>query len=133
MTAADVSRGGVTAELMTAARPGERSALLASTCPACGRTAFPRVAVCLACGGAADPVELAGPATLRVLTSVTSQPPGALVTAPYDVGVAEFLEGICVIGLIDGTAVAGASVTVVAASPYPNGLTFAFRQQPDID
>jgi uncharacterized OB-fold protein len=121
------------ADLFLAAAPGERTALHASICPACGRTAFPRVTECLACGAATEPVVLAGPATLRALTSVTSQPPGALVQAPYDVGVAQFPEGICVIGLIDGPAVAGMSVTVVATSPYPDGLTFAFRQHHDFE
>ena len=120
-------------DLFVTAAPGERTALRASTCPDCGRTAFPRVAECLACGGAAEPVLLAGQATLRALTSVTSQPPGALVQAPYDVGVAQFPEGICVIGLIDGAAVPGATVTVVATSPYPDGLTFAFRREPATD
>jgi uncharacterized OB-fold protein len=123
----------MTADLFVAAAPGERTALHASTCPDCGRTAFPRVAECLACGGGTEPVLLAGPATLRALTSVASQPPGALVQAPYDVGVAQFPEGICVIGLIDGHAEHGATVTVVATSPYPDGLTFAFRQERVID
>src|SRR5690348_17932780 len=37
----------------------------------------------------------------RVLTAVLAPPPGAKVPAPYEVGVAEFDEGICVIGLVD--------------------------------
>lgn len=110
--------------------PGGATALLASTCPSCGRTEFPRRAACPACGADSDPVELTGPASLRVSSAVLAQPPGSRVEAPYGVGVAEFPEGICVIGLLQGDAIVGATVEVVVHEPYPGGRIFAFRALP---
>jgi uncharacterized OB-fold protein len=109
-------------------RPGRPTALHASRCCACGRVAFPRRTSCPACGAGAEAIELSGPARLRVHTAVLAQPPGSSVTAPYDVGVAEFDEGICVIGLIDGSAARGDRVLPVVAEPYPGGRVFAFRR-----
>jgi uncharacterized OB-fold protein len=65
---------------------------------------------------------------LTVLTAVLAQPPGAKVEAPYDVGVAQFAEGICVIGLIDGPVEQGDQVEPVIVAPYEGGQTFAFRR-----
>lgn len=107
---------------------GETTSLLACTCPSCGRTEFPRRASCPACGTDANPVELSGPARLRVSSAVLAQPPGSRVEAPYGVGVAEFPEGICVIGLLQGEAAVGATVEVVVHEPYPDGRIFAFRE-----
>jgi uncharacterized OB-fold protein len=107
---------------------GEPTALCASKCADCGRVSFPRRSVCPACGGSAAPYELRGPATLRVLSAVLAPPPGAKVPAPYDVGVAEFAEGICVIGLIDGPVTKGEPVQPVVYEPYPDGRIFAFRR-----
>jgi uncharacterized OB-fold protein len=114
--------------LFAPGEPGDATVLHASTCPECGRTAFPRTARCLACGATTDLAHLAGPATLDMLTSVTSQPPGALVTAPYQVGVARFAgAGICVIGLVTGPAAIGDRVYLVIHEHCPDGRTFAFR------
>lgn len=114
--------------LFTPAEPGRPTALLASHCAGCGRTAFPRASRCLACGSCAEAVELAGPAEIDVRTAVLSQPPGALINAPYEVGVARFAEQrICVIGLLDGPVFAGDQVRVVVIEPHPQVRTFAFR------
>lgn len=114
--------------LFASAEPGSTTALLASSCRGCGRTAIPRIGRCLACGAATIPVELAGPAVLDVRTAVLSQPPGALVSAPYAVGVARFADaGLCVIGLLDGAAEVGDALQVVVIEPYPGGRAFAFR------
>ena len=66
----------------------------------------------------------------RVHTGVLAQPPGSRVEAPYDVGVAEFAEGICVIGLVDGPAQRGDLVEPVVVEPFPSGRTFALRAVP---
>jgi len=107
---------------------GVATTLLASRCTSCQRVEFPRRASCPACGADSTAVELGGPARLRVHTGVLAQPPGALVTAPYDVGVAEFTEGVCVIGLMDGPAQRGDLVRPVVVEPYAGGLMFAFRR-----
>jgi uncharacterized OB-fold protein len=113
--------------LFADAEPGSRTVLFASRCPQCARTAFPRAAQCLACGAVTDAIELGGPARLDVRTAVLSQPPGALVNAPYEVGVATFAEaGISVIGLLAEPVETGASIDVVVTEPYPGGRTFAF-------
>ncbi|GAA2403810.1 hypothetical protein GCM10010191_09300 [Actinomadura vinacea] len=120
------------AERFVLAAPGEPTALIASRCPACGRTAFPRAVCCPACGAAPETVELRGPAVLDVRTAVLSPPPGALVLAPYDVGVARFPDaGLCVIGLLAGPAEQGDAVDVVAHAYHEDRLTFAFRRHPE--
>jgi uncharacterized OB-fold protein len=116
--------------LFGAERPGETTTLYASRCPSCLRVAFPRRVRCPACGADAAMIGLRGSARLRVRTAVLAQPPGSRVVAPYDVGVAEFDEGICVIGLMDGPAAPGDRLLPVVAEPYPGGRTFAFRRAP---
>ena len=116
----------MTDELFQPAEVGQLTALLAGTCTDCGRTEFPRRVQCPACGGDLAPVDLTGPATLRVETAVLAQPPGSRVEAPYGVGVAEFPEGICVLGLLVGSLTAGAAVDVVVHEPYEGGRIFAF-------
>jgi uncharacterized OB-fold protein len=118
------------ADLFTRADPGEPTALCASSCPSCGRVAFPRRSLCPACGAASAPAALRGPARLRVLTAVMAQPPGSKLAPPYEVGVAEFDEGICVIGLMSGDAQRGDAVIPVVVEPYPEGRFFAFRRVP---
>jgi uncharacterized OB-fold protein len=125
MTTLDPTEDGV---LFTPAVPYAPTVLHASLCPSCGRTSFPRRSLCPACGTASPPTELSGPARLRVHTAVLAQPPGSLVTAPYDVGVAEFDEGICVIGLLAGPVEKGDRVVPVVHEPYDGGRIFAFRR-----
>ncbi|HEY3716129.1 MAG TPA: zinc ribbon domain-containing protein [Jatrophihabitantaceae bacterium] len=107
---------------------GERTALRASRCETCGRVEFPRRTSCPACGTESVPCDLSGSARLRVLTAVLAPPPGAKVPAPYQVGVAEFDEGVCVIGLVDGDATKGDQVVPFVHEPYEDGRTFAFRR-----
>ena len=117
--------------LFAGSDPGAGTALLAARCVACGRVEFPRRAGCPACGADVELVELRGPARLRVSTAVLAQPPGSLVEAPYDVGVAEFPEGICVIGHVVGVAELGCLVEPVVVEPYPGGRIFGFRPTSD--
>jgi uncharacterized OB-fold protein len=119
---------GAPVSLFSTAPPGQPTALLAARCSACQRVYFPSAAACLACGAGTERQRLAGPATLTVHTSVLVQPPGSLVQAPYDVGVAAFPEGICVIGLLDGAARAGDLVQPVVLAPHPQLRTFGFRR-----
>jgi uncharacterized OB-fold protein len=63
-----------------------------------------------------------------VSTAVLAQPPGSRVEAPYGVGVAEFAQGIRVIGLLVGSPAIGATIEVVTHEPFPDGHTFAFRE-----
>jgi uncharacterized OB-fold protein len=115
-------------ELFVSVDPGQQTSLRAARCTSCGRHTFPARTPCPTCGAPADPVMLAGPARLRVLTGVRAQPPGSLVAAPYDVGVAEFDEGICVIGLVVGPTTPGDQVVPIATEPYDGGRIFAFRR-----
>jgi uncharacterized OB-fold protein len=120
---------GQSTDLHLDAEPGVRTALRATRCPACKRHSFPARNLCPACGTPTEGVILDGPARLRVLTGVRAQPPGSLVAAPYDVGVAEFDEGICVIGLVYGPAERGDSVVPVVVEPYVGGRIFGFRRE----
>jgi hypothetical protein len=45
-------------------------------------------------------------------------------------GVAEFGEGICVLGLVLGDAERGDDVEPVVSEPYAGGEIFAFRRVP---
>jgi len=120
------------ADLCRPAEPGERTELRASQCPDCFRACFPARILCPACGAESADLELVGPARLRVLTGVLAQPPGSLVAAPYNVGVAEFdlgRSGICIIGLVDGPADRGDIVVPVVIAPYDGGLIFGFRRE----
>jgi uncharacterized OB-fold protein len=114
-------------ELFRSGEPGDPSAILASRCTGCARTAFPRTRRCAACGAGTESVELAS-GVLDIRTAVTSAPPGALVQAPYEVGVARFPgHGICVIGLLDGPVDVGDPVRVVIVQSHPEGRIFGFR------
>jgi len=115
-------------ELFIPGEAGSATALLASSCRECGRAEFPRRTSCPACGATAEPVELVGPAVLRVSTAVMAQPPGSLIEAPYGVGVAEFAQGLCVLGLLVGQPEVGATVDVVVHEPYQGGRIFAFAE-----
>lgn len=115
-------------ELFQAVETGEQTSLMAARCAKCGRHTFPARIPCPACGSPAEIVTLSGPARLRVMTGVRAQPPRSLVAAPYDVGVAEFDEGICVIGLIVGPAEQGDQVVPIVTAPYEGGCTFAFER-----
>jgi uncharacterized OB-fold protein len=107
---------------------GSRTTLIAATCTDCARVSFPVTDRCPACAGTLTPITLAGPARLSVLTAVLAQPPGALISAPYDVGVADFEEGIRIIGLVDEPAERGDLVVPVVIAPHPEVETFAFRR-----
>jgi uncharacterized protein len=80
-------------------RQGDPPALLANRCTVCGNHLFPRADTCTYCAAPdPEPVELSGPTTLWAWTAVTAPPPGYRGDVPYGIGVAEFPEGIRVIG-----------------------------------
>lgn len=114
-------------ERFAPAADGDRTELFASTCTGCTRTHFPTVAECPACGGEVQATRLAR-GRLSALTTVTAPPPGALVEPPYSVGIADFAEGIRVIGLVAGTAETGDDIEVVAHEYHQDRVTFAFRR-----
>ena len=70
------------------------------------------------------------PATLGVCTSVAYPPPGALVPAPYRVGVARFDAGISVLGIVLHDAAPGDAVEPVVLSLEDGGTSFAFAPAP---
>jgi len=109
---------------------GAGTRLAASKCHLCGRIQFPRLANCPACDAASHEVWLGGPAHLVFATQILAQAPGSMVTAPYSVGVAQFDEGIRVIGLLDAEKLPAVGDTVLPVVVEPaNGLTaFAFQR-----
>jgi uncharacterized OB-fold protein len=116
--------------LFSPAPPGSPTTLTASRCPACLRVEFPAQAQCPACATACADLVLAGPATLGVCTSVAYPPPGALVAAPYRVGVARFDAGISVLGIVVHDAAPGDAVEPVVLSLEDGGTSFAFAPAP---
>lgn len=107
---------------------GEHTRLAASRCQDCGRVQFPATDRCPACGTASGAIWLAGPARVVFTTEILNQPPDSLVEAPYSIGVAEFPEGLRVIGLLESPAAkAGDSVVPVVAQPADELVAFAFR------
>jgi uncharacterized OB-fold protein len=104
--------------------------LRASACTDCDQVVFPAMPTCPSCGRYATTLPLASRATLRGFTSVLHPPPGAEIATPYHVGVAEFAEGVAIMGILDipdghtprrGDPIATVSFAVGEA------LTYAFR------
>jgi uncharacterized OB-fold protein len=87
------------------ARAGEPVALAASRCNRCLRYEFPQKACCPSCGGDTITVALSRFATVAGFTSVLSQPPDALVRAPYVIVVAAFPEDLSILGLYVGASI----------------------------
>jgi len=109
---------------------GQPVHLRASRCGDCGRTEFPALHRCPACGGAATDVELPLDGVLRGHTAVLHPPPGALVEPPYRIGVVELGGAIRILGLIESgpdDLTVGLPVETVAASPAEGLLSYAFR------
>lgn len=115
--------------LWVQAPPGTATALLASRCLVCRRTAFPACSPCLACAGPTVEAKLVGPARLDYLTDITVAPPGALIEPPYRVGVARFDDfGLAVIGLVSGAAARNSTVEPFVYEYRPGSMTFGFRE-----
>ncbi len=107
---------------------GESISLASSRCVACDRADFPRRDACSACGSETRAHSLAGPAGLSNRTAVLHAPPGAVVEVPYEIGVAEFDDGIAVLGLLlDGDAAERGCDLDVVAAPVGHRMTYAFR------
>ncbi len=105
-----------------------RTRLAASRCPDCVRVHFPAAQQCPACGAATVALWLTGPAKVVFATEILNQPPDSLVVAPYSIGVAEFPEGLRVIGLLEEPAPKlGDSVVPVVVQPAVDLIAFAFR------
>jgi uncharacterized OB-fold protein len=121
-TAVDGGDGAVTA--------GARIRLAASTCPSCGRVHFPAREQCPACGAATRATPLQSGAILGACTAVLHPPPGALVEVPYLIGVAQFPEGISIMGVVVGaseTPPPGTPVDTVATALPDGRLTYAYQ------
>lgn len=82
-------------------KAGDPVRLRASRCRECGRTEFPGLVACPACGSATAEVELPEEATLVGFTAVLYPPPGSRVEVPYGIGVARFADEVCILGLMD--------------------------------
>jgi uncharacterized OB-fold protein len=124
----------VTAETLVfrAGTIGQPTQLAASRCPDCDRVQFPSTASCPVCSLRSEDLWLAGPAKLVFATKILAGPPDSLVAAPYGVGVAEFAEGLRVIGLLDDPPPAvGDAVVPVVHQPAVDLVTFAFRRAAD--
>lgn len=113
-------------------RIGQPTQLAASRCPRCARVQFPSTASCPVCSLPSEELWLAGPAKLVFATQILAEPPDSLIASPYGVGVAEFVEGIRVIGLLDDPPPAvGDAVVPVVHQPAVDLVTFAFRRATD--
>ncbi len=111
---------------------GQPTQLAASRCPRCARVQFPSAASCPVCNVPSEELWLGGPAKLVFATRVLAEPPDSRVAAPYGVGVAEFVEGVRIIGLLDDPAPAvGDAIVPVVHQAAVDLLTFAFRQADD--
>lgn len=106
---------------------GSRTQIRASRCEKCTRLEFPARTLCPACGAPSAPVRLGEDAVARTVTAVLAPAPGSKREAPYDVCVAQFAEGICVIGLADGPVRVGEAVYPTVIDAFPGQHTFGFR------
>jgi uncharacterized OB-fold protein len=114
-------------------RAGDRVALVASRCTDCGRVEFPPRSACPVDQAPAETHLLPDEGVLTGFTTVHHPPPGALVSAPYHVGVASFEGAIRVLGLLldeDGVPARGTPIVTVATEFAPGRLTYAFTRVP---
>jgi uncharacterized OB-fold protein len=115
---------------------GDRLRLVGSSCPACGRVAFPAVDACAACFTPAAEVLLPAEGTVALNTSVLHPPPGALVPVPYHLGFVALGER-SVTGLLvgavgePGTGLIGRPATTVAHVIDDEHTTYAFAVGPE--
>jgi uncharacterized OB-fold protein len=104
--------------------------LAGSRCTACLRVEFPARATCPACGADMQVTDLSSEATVRAFTGVEYPPPGCLVDVPYVIVMADFPEGVCVLGqliaaTIDEVAIGDALTSVVV--PVGERVSYGFR------
>ncbi|MER1967115.1 OB-fold domain-containing protein [Castellaniella sp. GW247-6E4] len=103
--------------------PNKKPALQVTHCRQCLVVAFPRVEYCPSC--ASSDVEfrqLESIGKLRNFTSVLMRPPEYKGEVPYGVGIVEFPEGICILGLLTvsdlGSLRPGMNMEVVVETVY---------------
>lgn len=109
------------------AEAGESIGLAASRCDVCERVDFPARSSCSSCGAAVSTAVLSSTARLGAQTAVLHAPPGALVDVPYRVGVAEFPEGLAVLGLLVGDQPERGDRVEVVSVPVGDRLTYGYR------
>jgi uncharacterized OB-fold protein len=111
--------------------PGAEVFIVASQCTDCERYDFPALEQCPACEGATARRRLSPRGSISQFTNVNHPPPGGLVPVPYAVAVADFPEGISVLGLVSNAQSSaelrfGDEVRTVAA-PVGDQLNYAFE------
>jgi uncharacterized protein len=115
--------------LMDTPAPGDVVRLRASYCVSCDRWEFPARSYCPTCSASPEERPLSSEAKVALTTAVLHQPPGALVEAPYTVALAEFPEGISIMGVVSDRAFEdvriGQPLTTVAVQ-VGNSLGYAF-------
>ena len=87
--------------------PGADVSLVASWCAACNRYDFPVLEQCPACEATSVRRRLSRNGAISQFTTVNHPPPGGLVSVPYAVAVADFPEGISILGLVSNAATVG--------------------------
>ena len=111
-------------------KPGDTIGLLTSRCHGCERHEFPPATHCPGCGSqSVSTVELSSQASVGGSTTVMVSPPGAMTVAPYTVVVAQFPEGVSILGLAvgdPGDVEIGSRIQSVACE-IGGKLGFAFR------
>lgn len=110
--------------------------LRAGRCPTCGYVVFPQQPWCPRCVDVETVETAVGPTgRLRAFTAVHHPAPGARLSPPYAIGLADFEPGVRVMGLmaepyLDGLEI-GAPVTIVTEHAFEEDgepvLTFKFR------
>lgn len=86
--------------------PGAEVFLVASSCEHCDRYDFPALDQCPACEGETTRRRLSRRGAISQFTNVNHPPPGGLVPVPYAVAVADFPEGISILGLVSNAGTA---------------------------
>ncbi len=80
-------------------KPNERPYLIGSRCKACGKTAFPKRAICSECfSEELELIPLSRKGKLYTFTIIGYPPPG--VEAPYAIGYVDLPEGVRVFSIL---------------------------------
>jgi uncharacterized OB-fold protein len=111
--------------------PGAEVFVVASHCTACDRYDFPALEQCPACEGETARTRLNRRGSISQFTNVNHPPPGGLVPVPYAVAVADFPEGISILGVVSNAQTVddlrfGDEVRTVAF-PVGDHLNYAFE------
>jgi uncharacterized OB-fold protein len=125
-----ISKSGMLHASSGSLQPGNQVFLKASFCGTCDRHEFPARAYCPTCDAHPVEVALSGRATIAGFSAVLHQPPGGMIETPYAIALAEFPEGVAILGTVQGADyrdLAIGDVVETVAREIGNSVEYTYR------